>query len=355
MKLAHALPVAAVGLLMSSGAFAMFRAANLVVVPAAASTAGLNGSNWRTDVEILNVDTVNIDVEIVILECCDTDNTAWFDDIKNHLGGRTSDGFGHVDTKLENIPPGRAVYLSDVVGTGLGLTNVKGALLVFAYQAGTLLTTTPPGGIPKNIVVNTRTYTSSTDASNKTSTYGQQIPGLPWYDYLDPGQKSKGLDHVTFTGLREDTAYRSAFGLVNISDRTTSLSVQLTLNATDGTQIAQRYFTVSPLAHYQSDQAIINFFGKALTDAIQGATLTVTVVSYLSGAEFPAPALMAYVSRVDNVSNDPIYMEQAFTQPLPWDCVFNGNCQASSSGLSMGLSTVPAQASPLRPPTPLGR
>ena len=91
MKLSRALPIAAAALLVSSGAFAMFRAASLVVVPTAASTAGLNNSNWRTDVEILNVDTVAVDVEIVMLECCDYDNTAWFADIKNHLragGGR---------------------------------------------------------------------------------------------------------------------------------------------------------------------------------------------------------------------------------------------------------------------------
>ena len=353
MKLGRTLPIAAIGLLMSSGAFAMFRAANLVVVPTAASTAGLNGSNWRTDVEILNVDTVSIDVEIVMLECCLSDNSVWFANIKNHLGGRTSDGFGHIDAKLENIPPGQAVYISDVVGTSLGLSGVKGALLVFAYQAGTLLTTTPPGGNPKNIVVNTRTYTSGTNASNQTFTYGQETPGLPWYDYLDPGLKSKGLDHVTFTGLREDTAYRTAFGLVNVSDRTTTLAVVLTLKDQGGTQLAQQTLTMPPLGHYQADQAIINFFGKTLADAIQGASLTVTASNYQSGAQYPAPALMAYVTRTDNVSNDSLYLEQIFTQPLQWDCVFNGNCVASTAGLSLNPSPTPANASPLRPPTPL--
>jgi len=48
------LPMVLLGLLASSGAFAMFRAADLVIVPVAASIAGLNGSNWTSDIEIMN-------------------------------------------------------------------------------------------------------------------------------------------------------------------------------------------------------------------------------------------------------------------------------------------------------------
>ncbi len=363
MRWCRTLSVAAVALLASSGAFAMFRAADLVIVPVAASIAGLNNSNWRSDIEIMNVDTVNIDVEIVLLECCGGDNSAWFADIKNHLGGRASDGFGHVDTSLADIPPGHAVYLNDVIGTSFGLSGTKGALLIFAYQANTLMS--PPGGVPKNIVVSARNYTFGTDSTGKTFTYGQHIPGIPWYFYLDPTKKSKGFDHLVFSGLREDASYRTAIGLVNISDRTTSLDVQLTLTGKDGTQIGVQSLTMSPLAHDQEDQAIINLFGKTLADAIQGATLDVQVPAYISGSASPAPALIAYLSRIDNVSNDPVYIEQSYKVPLPWDCVFNGNCTASAAALAvspvrLGASTsAPEPAAPatphLRPPTPLGR
>ncbi len=362
MRWSRTLPVVAVALLASSGAFAMFRAADLVIVPVAASIAGLNGSNWRSDIEIMNVDSANIDVEIVLLECCGTDNAAWFADIKNHLGGRSSDGFGHVNTDLANIPPGRAVTINDVIGTGFGLSNTKGALLIFAYQANTL---GQQGGVPMNIIVNTRSYTFGTDSTGKTYTYGQQIPGIPWYIYLDPTKKGLGYDHLVFTGLREDASYRTAIGLVNVSDRLTSLDVQLTLTGKDGTQIGQQAITMSPLAHDQEDQAIINLFGKTLTDAIQGATLDVTVPLYISGAASPAPALIAYVSRIDNVSNDPVYIEQAYTKPLPWDCVFNGNCTAAAAALALNPlrlgspSAAPEPKAPavphLRPPTPRTR
>jgi len=49
---------------------------------------------------------------------------------------------------------------------------------------------------------------------------------------------------------------------VNISDRTTTLDVQLTLTGQDGTQIGQETLTMAPLSHDQEDQAIINLFGR---------------------------------------------------------------------------------------------
>ena len=363
MRWTRTLPMVLLGLLASSGAFAMFRAADLVIVPVAASIAGLNNTNWSSDVQIMNVDSVNIDVEIVYLECCGNDNSAWFADIKNHLGGRASDGFGHIDAKLENIAPGQAVYIKDIIGTDFVLPSTKGALLVFAYQANTL--SSPPGGVPKNIVVTSRNYTYSTDTSGNVVTYGQVVPGLPWYCYLDPGKKSLGLDHVVFSGLEEDASFRTSIGLVNVSDRTTSLDVQLTLSGPDGTQIDQELLTLPPLSHDQEDQAIINLFQQTLADAISGATLDITVPDWITGAASPAPALIAYVSKTDNISNDSDYLEQAFTKPLPWDCIFNGNCTATASGLSTVLSQPAAQGSApepkvpstphLRPPAPLAR
>jgi hypothetical protein len=336
--------------LVGGGAFAMFRAAYLVVIPTAASTNGLNNSHWHTDLEIMNVDTVAVDVEVVFLQCCGIDNSTWYNDIKNALGGRTEDGFGHIDAKLKDIQPGQAVTLADVVFTTWG-ANVKGALLVFAYEAGSLMKTTPPGGTPKLIIAQARTYSQDTDANGNTTTYGSQVPGLPWHDYIDPGQKTNGLDKGVFVGLREDASYRSSIGLINISDRLTTIDVTLTLNAADGTQIATTSVQLAPLAVEQYDQAIVSLFAKTTADAIAGATLTVSVPYYLTGAQNPAPGLMAYVTRMDNITNDPVYLEQAFTGAFPWDCVFNGNCPPKFT--AQGLATHSAVRSHLRPPTRL--
>jgi hypothetical protein len=349
MRWGRTVVVLGLGMLVCSGAFAAFRVGNLVVVPTAASTPGLYGSNWHTDLEIMNVDSVDVDVQIVLLKCCGVSNVTWFEDIKNSLGGRESEGFGKVDTKLAGIKPGQTVYLNDVVNFGWG-ENVKGTLLVFAYEAGTLTTTTPQGGNPKLVLVNSRTYSLGTNADNARTTFGTQVPGVPWYDYIDPAQTTKGYDSAMFTGLTETTEYRTAIGIINISDRLTYLTVSLKLNAADGTEIGTQLIQLYPLAMDQYDNAITSLFGKTRDDAITGATLKVSVSAYTTSALIPAPALMAYVTRMDNTTNDPVFIEQAYSKELPWDCVYNGKCTATATSLALGA--VPTARSYLRPPVP---
>lgn len=335
-------------LLVASTALAAFRAADLVVIPAAAYIVGLNSSDWRTDLEITNVDTVPVDVEIVLLPSGYTTNQLWFNNIANHLGGRAADGFGHIDEKLKDIAPGAAVTLGDVIKTnwGTGFTSgVKGALLLFAYEANSFSTTTPPGGHPKKIVANSRTYNLGKTAEDVDTTYGQQVPGIPWYDYIDPFQKTRGFDHMVFTGIREDASYRTAIGLVNISDLLTSVQVGLKLVAPDGTVLKDLTILVAPLAHTQYDDAVVSFFG--LAPDVVGATLIVSALAWESSAEAPVPALIAYVSRIDNVTNDPVFIEGSWEKELPWECVYNGECTAGT-----GIPLRPGTVRPLSPPTP---
>jgi hypothetical protein len=317
-------------LLLSSSALAMFRAADLVVVPVGASTAGLNSSLWRTDLEIQNVDSVAIDVMVVFLPGSRTTNAVWYRTMSNHLGGRASDGFGKVDAKLKDIPAGRAVVIEDIVRTHWG-DDVKGALLVFSYAANSFTTTTPPGGVPKLAVVRSRTYSRGTTTDNKTTTFGQSIPGLPWYYYIDPSQESKGLNEVVFSGIREDESYRTSIGMVNVSDPSTSLYVQLALTSEDGTLIRQVTNFMSPLGHEQFDQAVLTLFGLASGSVVTNAAVTAKVSLWSSTGVDPSPGLIVYCSRIDNVTNDPVYLEQYFKKELPWDCVFNGHCTAASA------------------------
>ena len=336
----------AVSLLTAGRGLAMFRAADLVVVPVGAALPGLHDSNWRTDLEIVNVDTEAIDVEIVFLPTGGSSNLAWYLNMDNHLGGRSEDKFGHIDAKLKDIGAGASVVLEDVVRTTWG-ENLKGALLVFAFKAGSFQSTTPHGGTPKLAVVNSRTYDLGTTADSTPTTYGQGIPGIPWYFYVDPSQQAKGLNLVTFSGFREDASYRTAIGMVNISDPTTVLSVHATLVASDGTQLAEAWETLGPLAHRQWDNAAQSLFGLADGVTVAGATVSVSVASWQSTGAEPTPALIVYGSRVDNTTNDPTYLEQAFEVEFPWDCVFNGNCTSAKA-----FTSTPAAAHrrPLRPP-----
>jgi len=339
-------------LLVAGSAHAAFRAADFVVVPAAAYLVGLNSSDWRTDVEITNVDSVPLDVMVVLLPTGGQDNQAWFNNFQNHLGGRSGDGFGHVDDRLKDIGPGQAVTLNDIIKSTWGSTytgGTKGALLLFAYEAGSFTQTTPPGGRPKKIVVNSRTYNLGRTSNDKETTYGQQVPGIPWYDYLDPHQKDRGFDHALFTGIREDVEFRTAVGLVNISDRLTRLEVGLKLVAADGTVLKDLGLTLQPLAHVQFDNAATSLFGLPADQWVVGATLIVSVKQWQSAAANPVPALIAYVSRVDNITNDPVYIEQAWEKELAWECVYNGECTEGT-----GIPMRPGTRRPLLPPTPQG-
>jgi hypothetical protein len=334
-------------LLVSFPALAMFRASDLVVVPVGASIAGLNSSQWHTDLEIQNVDSVAIDAMVVFLPGSRSTNAIWYRTMSNHLGGRESDGFEKVDAKLKDIPAGRAVVIDDIVRTHWG-DDVKGALLVFTYEANSFTTTTPPGGVPKLAVVRSRTYSKGTTTDNKTTTYGQSIPGLPWYYYVDPSQEAKGLNEVVFSGIREDESYRTSLGMVNVSDPTTSLYVTLTLTSDEGVQIRQVTNFMSPLGHEQFDQAVLSLFGLASGSVVTNATITASVSLWSSTGASPAPGLIVYCSRIDNVTNDPVYLEQYFKKELPWDCVFNGNCSAVNALMA------PAQRAfrrPLAPPS----
>ena len=320
-------------LFVAVGSQAMFRAADLVVIPAAASTVGSSNSDWHTDLEIRNVDSVPVDVEIVLLPRSGSSNELWYDDVSNHLGGRSSDGFGHINEALADIQPGQVVELPDVIRTYWG-DDMTGALLVFGYEAGTLQTSTPPGGVPRLILVDSRTYSVSTDDQGNTLTYGQEIPGLPWYDFLDSSLQAEGLDHVVFMGLREDADYRTNLGLVNVSDELTSLDVIITLTTADGTVLATSYVPLPPLADIQFNSFATGLFGLTSDELSQlpGSTLKVAVVGWTTGAQDPHPALMTYLSRVDNNTNDPVYLEQTFEPELPYDCVFGSSASSSSIG-----------------------
>ena len=339
--------------LMGTSAFAVFRAADMVVVPTAASGTGANSTVLRTDLEIMNVDTVAVDVQVVLLPCCGIDNSTWFDTIANVLGGRTEEGFGHVDARLAGIQPGAAVYLDDVVTTTWGASQT-GALVVFAYEAGTLMTTTPPGGTPKLVIVNSRSYSLGSDTSGNPTTYGQQVPGLPWHDYIDPNKSGKGWDHAFITGFRQDANYSTSIGLVNISDRLTTLSVTLTLFAADGTNLSSGTLTLLPLEQEQFDQAYYSLFANTTDQTIQGGIVRAEVADYTTNSANPIPALLFYGSRVDNWTNDRSYLEQAWGQAFPWDCIFNGNCTAAT-GLALTIPTVHAKRQPLAPITPARR
>ena len=124
-------------------------------------------------------------------------------------------------------------------------------------------------------------------------------------------------------------------------------TVILTLTAPDGTVIKEVVKFLYPLEHVQYDQAINSLFGLGTGSVVTDATLSVRVSLWQSPVENPTHGLIVYCSRIDNVTNDPVYLEQSFAKELPWDCVFNGNCAAVTS---LFAPTGTAYRRPLAPP-----
>jgi len=222
---------------------AQFLAADLIYVPAAAHTSGEGTSEWRSDFFISNVEgDVAIDVALVFLPSGLTSNAFRFTDRSTWLGGRESDGFGNIDPLLADIPAGGTIVLRDPIGnyfldeTGAG---TSGGFVIFAYEANTL--EDDGTRVLKNAIVNTRVYTPTVfyrpDPVNEgefiqeTGTYGQTLPGVPWYNLADPSAHGivrvarllDGDDHLVSNSHGVRLRYRNRlFGHATIRDDLTA-------------------------------------------------------------------------------------------------------------------------------------
>jgi hypothetical protein len=193
------------------------------------------------------------------------------------LGGRETEGFGFLDETLADIPVGGTVVLQDVVGehwqASLGTLANLGAIVVFAYEAGTLDAAT--GRVFRNAIVTSRTYNETTiwvpDTANvgqyieQDATYGQSIDGVPWYNMADAGAVSDigDFSFQVLVGGADTDILRYNVGLFNASDQQTSVVLTLQPFQADGSPFLndleeERKLTVSlpPLAHVQYNRLL---------------------------------------------------------------------------------------------------
>ena len=230
--------VVALALLATSPVLAGFGAADLIYIPVASHSPGAVGSQWRTDLYLLNADDVDVDMAIAYLPSGNISNSVVFSTRDTWLGGREDDSFGYVNEALADIPPNGTVVLSDIIGDywldALG-SNGNGSLVVFVYEAGSL----EPDGTRVDAlgIANARIYNDSTvwieDPDNegefieRPAEYGQTMPGVPWYNLADGGAVGDDYDlsFEVLTGGAEGNGRRYNVGMVNASDPLTILSV----------------------------------------------------------------------------------------------------------------------------------
>lgn len=346
--------------LMAAGPIlAGFGAADLIYIPASASSPGAVGSSWKTDLYITNVEDVAIDVAMVYLPSGLVNNAPAFSSRTTWLGGRESDEFGFINEELADIPPNGTVVLRDLVGeywtAQLGANGI-GALVVAAYEADTL----EPDGtrVYKNAIVNARIYNDTTiwveDPENegefieRVAQYGQTMPGVPWYNLADGGAVGETYDFSfeELTGGEEGGRLRYNIGMVNASDAQTALTVRIQPFQANGEPYLDEneveiltVITVPPAGHLQMFRPFRDVWELEDTE---GASVQVAIVGWSSQAAEPVPLMSSYGSVVQNNTNDPSTVLPFFAYPYDVECMW-GTPEEESVGKRSSLIRRPVE------------
>ena len=225
------------------------------MVPAAANTAGLNGTVWHTDLSLHNPHSFELPVVLQFLPT-DTDNRV-------------------ADTLYITLAPWETFNLWDVLGPDYFAMGGTGAILAFADWD---LSCDPLEDC--DFLVTSRTYTLDPDGG--IGEYGQTIPGSSTW---------LGVDWATLgyaAGILNDgLSFRSNVGIASWSADWTSVAVDV--QDADGVIVESLTYEVPPFGHIQ----------ERLAAPIEGGSVVFWV------EDGPDDALVyGYVSVVDQVTGD---------------------------------------------------
>ena len=348
-------------LLVVAPAMASFQAADLIYIPAAAQTTGSGTSHWKTDLYITNVDEVAIDVAMVYLPSGLVSNASYFVDRTYWLGGREEDGFGFVNEVLAGIPPNGTVVLRDLIGEywvdQAGL-NGMGAMVVFAYEADTL--EDDGTRVYRNAIANARVYNDTTrwerdpDGHNFTEepvSYGQQMPGVAWYNLADPAAVGDDFDYtfMILVGGEETARFRYNLGVLNASDPQTQITITIQAFQANGEPYLDDEgnelitLQVVPIgAHLQWYRVFSTLWDL---EEVEMAMIKVSFVGWTSTAPEPIPAFITYGSLIDESSDDPTTILGSFAYPYDIECMWDGGGTTASAKTGR-ISRRPVEISP---------
>ena len=222
------------------------KAASSYWLPVASHISGLNQSQWRSDLGLLNPGTAMANVQIRFY------------------------GTGGVVANTTSVPGGSQSILTDVVAQLAG--SGSGAIEILSDQP---------------LWVTTRTYNQVSPTANcyAGGTQGQDYPAVVTADGLAAGQSAY------LAGLSENTSYRCNVGMVNTGSTAATVLVELF----DGAGAKLASYTVS-LAVGQWAQETQPFRNKAGQTAMDRGYAKITVQSGVG--------VFAFASVIDNVTND---------------------------------------------------
>ncbi len=218
-------------------------------VPAAARTAGANGTFFMSDLRLVNLSSAAATFELTFLPS-------------------NQDNSGALPVSM-TVPARAAKELDDVLRSVFQLDGGGGAVRIVSGA---------------DFTATSRTYTGS---SNCPGTYGQFIPAV---------ESSRARARSVLANIRSSNdpirGFRTNVGMVNPASA--NIAVDLTLRAMSGGVIARASRILLPLSHTQ--ESITQLFPVSLTDD-----------DYFIEITAPTP-LFAYASVIDNESGDSIFI-----------------------------------------------
>ena len=217
------------------------------LISAAAQTSGSGGTNWRTELSLINTGLEGATVTLRFLPS--------------------------LAEKTLFLAPRQSVTYANTLLEVFGLSAGAGAVTIDASSAGS----------SAQLRVTSRTFTAGS-----VGTYGQQVPEV------QPRQLEKTL---YVTGIQSTSAYRTNLGFVNRG--TAALTPALTLYSKTGSVIATKNLRLDASSFQQS--ALWAYFPEVQNGSYDVLTLKIVTSE--------ADAVNVYASVVDNATQDPIYIQ----------------------------------------------
>lgn len=181
------------------------KSSRAIVFPAAGNAPGANGTYFRSDVTLVNLNDVEQDILVW-----------WFPN--GNPGGAIS-----FEGTLDAGPP---VTFVDFVGEDLELSGI-GAILVFPIDAA--------GEIDPDGAIDGYSRIWSPAPSGSSGTFSQPFPAVD-FDHL------VGEYDALILGVRQDTGFRTNYGIVNMSG--VDLPFEITIFNNDGVVVSEFPVTV---------------------------------------------------------------------------------------------------------------
>lgn len=317
LKLKQVSVAAAMVLISASAMASNFRAADQVYVPVAGHTAVSANPTFISDVWIANLSTTDaVSVSVIYIPSGANPSPQYFDNVIT-------------------LQPSERKEMVDFFPSVLGQATAFGSLIFNACKQGAdCINSQDSNGNSvnyRNIAVESRIYSIPAGQSNPAgqASQGQDMPGVPWYNFVSSRQSSTGLSEVFITGIRNTGTsgqvgtFRGNIGLMNASQySTTTLRVKL-FNGATRTQIGSDFtLTLGPLGFLQQNVGAM-FPAFAAGPTSTNAYITISQEANTPTNDAPTsclpdgcPGFLAYGSVLDNSTQDATTLETIYEQAL---------------------------------------